>query len=228
MNNSPSILIAVADDDALFVSLLVDYINKQEKYEVIITASDGAELIDKLSKEHTIPEIVLLDLNMKKQDGVKTLRILNKEFPSIKTIVISSYYQPNLISFMLKSGVDGFQPKGILPDQLIKIMNQVLAHGHYFSNEQLNIIRDQLPEKKTNSDKPYLFDLSPRELEIIDLICQQHTAKEIGEKLFITQRTVEGHKNNILLKTGVKNTAGLVIFAIKNKLVDPNSITFSK
>ena len=113
-----------------------------------------------------------------------------------------------------------FLPKEISPDRLPAIIETVYAQGCYFMPEQVGILREQIssraPVPVTESEN----SLSARETEVLRLLCQQKTAKEIGEILFITQRTAEGHKNNLFVKTGVKNIAGLVIYAIQRGIID--------
>lgn len=211
--------IALVDDDQLVVSLLSSYFQSQEMVEVLFTSLNGKELLHQLSIQKKLPQVIILDLRMKEMDGLEALNILKKDYPAIKVIILSSHYKDESIGFMLKSGVDAFQPKGIRPEELLKIIVEVQEKGHYFSDKQMDVIRTQLPAKSNKEEYP--DELTKREVEILELICKQKTAKEIGEILFVTQRTVEGHKNNILMKTGVKNTAGLVIYSVKHKLIDP-------
>lgn len=215
-----TIRIAIADDDILIVNLLKTFLHQFDHLKVVSIAENGLELIENLSNIDEIPSILLLDLKMKKMNGVETLEKIRIIYPQIKTIIISSYYNNTFIGFMMKAQVAAFIPKGISPSKLIEIIETVNSNGYYLMEDQLEIIRQQIP---TNTPKPILEtkeSLSNREIEIIQMICQQNTAKEIATKLFIAPRTVEGHKNNIFAKTGVKNSAGLVIYALQNQLID--------
>ena len=216
------IKLAIVDDEGLIVELLANFFAKLENIEVSLTAGSGEEFLKKLDKTTKPPNIVLLDLRMKKMDGMETLTILKQKFPNIKTIIMSSYYKKNLMGYMLKLGVNAFIPKGISPEQLLEIIIAVNEKDYFFMNEQIEELRKQLSDK---IPKPKIIQeekLSIREQEILSLICEQKTAQEISELLFISKRTVEGHRTNLLLKTGAKNTAGLVIYAIQNKIIDPN------
>lgn len=124
---------------------------------------------------------------------------------------------------MLRNNIDAFFPKGIEPNELARIIRIVDRRGHFFTNEQIEVMRTQISNKVP---APKFDDeiLSAREKEILIAICEQLTSKETAEKLFITTRTVEGHRNSLLQKTGAKNSAGLVIYAIKNNLYDPNDL----
>lgn len=219
--NSKHLNLALVDDDKLVVELLKNFFTKNTTIKVNLIAHDGETFIKKLQNSLTQPDIVLLDLRMENMNGIDTMAILKQDFPDIKIIVLSSHYKRSFIGFILKSGANAFIPKDTGLNELQNIIEEVHHKGHYFLLEQVEAIREQL---LTNTPKPVLDKrklLSEREIEILKLICLQFTAKEIGEKLFITQRTVEGHKNRILLKTGVKNTAGLVIYSVQHKLIDP-------
>jgi DNA-binding NarL/FixJ family response regulator len=128
------------------------------------------------------------------------------------------------MGYMLKTGVNAFIPKEISPDFLMKVIHSVNEHGYYFSEEHVAVMRTQIAPKVPKPKLTKQEVLSERELEILKLICQQMTSQEIADKLFIARRTVEGHKGNLLLKTSVKNTAGLVIYAIQNNLINPDEL----
>lgn len=216
-----NISVAITDDDALIVNLLEGYLQSCEGIDVVLTAGSGEELIAGLSSPDSIlPQIVLLDLKMTGMDGIEVTQYLKDKYPDINIIVISSHYQRMFMGFMLKTGVSAFLPKGISPVELVNIIHIVQKQGYYFKEDQLAIIREQIPAK---APKPQLQDegiLSEREIDVLRLICQQKTAKEIGDLLFITQRTAEGHKNNLFAKTGAKNIAGLVIYAIQQSIIN--------
>ncbi len=220
------ITIAIVDDDILVSQLLEKFLLSFEKYDVLFIASDGQELIDKLKLPGVeVPEIILLDLKMKKVNGIETMNYLKTDFPAIKVIIVSSYYQHSFMGFLLKTGASAFVPKEVSPHYLMNVINVVYNHGVYFTEDQLESVREQVSSK---SPKPFLKDehtLSQREIDVLKLICMQKTAKEIGEKLFIAAKTVEGHKNNLFLKTEAKNIAGLVIYAIQNKILNLDELS---
>jgi DNA-binding NarL/FixJ family response regulator len=214
-----NIIVAITDDDALIVSLLQGYLQSCEGIDVLFTAHSGEELIACLQTAEVHPDVILLDLKMGGMDGVQTTDVLKGRWPDIRVIVVSSHYQKSFMGFMLKTGVSAFLPKGISPVELVDIIRTVHRQGYFFKDDQLNAIRTQIP---ANAPKPVLQDdetLSDREIDVLRLICQQKTAKEIGEILFITQRTTEGHKTNLFAKTGAKNIAGLVIYAIQHGII---------
>jgi DNA-binding NarL/FixJ family response regulator len=211
--------IVITDDDALIVSLLEAYLQNCAGMNVLFTAYNGSELFSQLIASPVKPHIILLDLRMDGMDGVEITTHLKNIHPEIKIIVITSHYQKAFMGFMLKTGVAAFLPKGISPAHLVDVIKTVYKQGYYFEGDQMDVLREQITSK---SPKPMLDEeevLSEREVAVLKLICQQKTAKEIGELLFITQRTAEGHKNNLFAKTGAKNIAGLVIYAIQHNII---------
>jgi len=211
-----NITIAIIDDDALIVGLLHDYLQYREGLEVVFTAQSGAELFLKLTTANVVPQVILLDLRMEGMDGIEITQRLKADFPDIKIIIISSHYQKTFMGFILKTGAAAFLPKGISPFELVTIIHTVHKQGYYFKEDQLEVLREQIPTKVPRPVLENTMLLSDREIEVLRYICHQKTAKEIGELMFITQRTAEGHKNNLFAKTGAKNIAGLVIYAIQH------------
>lgn len=212
--------LAIVDDDYLIVTLLKSFFDQSKEVKVIFDTTDGYQLYKYLEQKNTQKiDVLLLDLKMKTIDGLEVLKQVKCKNPDIKIIVISSYYQDNSTGFMVKEGVAAFLPKGISPFELLDIITQVHQNGFYFNPEQIEILREQIsskaPKPKTEEDS----DLTEREIEILKLLCYQKTAKEIGETLFIAQRTVEGHKNNLFAKIGVRNIAGLIVYALQKHLV---------
>jgi DNA-binding NarL/FixJ family response regulator len=218
MDLSTPIKLAIVDEDQLIVDLLRFYFNYETKLNIIFTALNGSDCLDQLNQSK-YPDILLMDVQMKLLNGIETLEQIRKTGFSVKTILISSDYNKSFIGFMFKSGACAYVPKNISPNQLLEIIIQVHINGYFFLDDQIEIVRFQL----SNTPKPIFKNLNiltVREIEVIRLICQQKTSKEIATKLFITQSTVEGHKNNLFLKTGAKNIAGLVIYAIQNKIIE--------
>ena len=229
MNNCNSIInIAIVDDEALIVMLLSDYFAKNTEIVVSFTANDGLQLIEYLRKAESLPDIVLLDMQMKVLNGTDTATILKKEFSDIKIIIVSAYYKKSFLGYMLKLGINAFLPKEIHPNQLVQVINDVFTKGFYFLEEQVAVMRKQI---STQTPAPYFIIeefLTDRETKILKLICQQYTSLEIGEKLCISARTVEGHKTNLFLKTSTRNLAGLVIWAVQNGIINIDDFILPK
>lgn len=222
-----SIRIGIVDDEALIVMLLSDFFSKHERIVVDLTATSGPQIIDAFKAALCIPEILLLDLQMGEMNGIEAATILKQDYPDLKIIVVSSHYKKAFMGYMLKLGVNAFLPKGIAPQLLAEAVEEVHDRGFYFMGEQIEVMRNQISSNVPDPTLKTEDTLSEREVEVLKLICMQYTSQQIAEKLFITKRTVEGHKSNLLLKTSAKNTAGLVIYAIQKQIIDIDDCFFS-
>ncbi len=217
------IKISLVDDQQLFRSGLASLIKSVNEFELLHEAENGKIFIDQLEQRKSIhPDIALIDMHMPEMNGVELNDILQKKFPLIRVIILSVYDQERFISKMIEAGACGYLTKNCEITELIAAINTTYKTGFYFNQATLQAMRKATQYKsidiKNINNIP--IDLTSREKEILVLLCKEFTNAEIGERLFISQRTVEGHRNNLIQKTGCRNTAGLVIFAIKNGLVD--------
>ena len=216
-----TIKIAIADDELLFRRGLRAILSKQEDIEILFGASDGKDLIDQLNNAIEKPEIIITDLKMPEMDGVEATKIIRETHPDIKVIALTSYFSKPFIVNMIAIGAVAYLAKNSTPSLMVKTIREVHAKGFYYDEKVFEYIKDGASKGITaiNSNSFNETSLSKRELEVLELICQQLTTNEIGEKLFISPRTVEVHRNNLQIKAGVKNVAGLVIYAIQHNLV---------
>ncbi len=217
----PPIKLVIADDETLFLNGLKAILENQARLKILFTANNGESLLKQL-KTSELPDIVLLDLRMKEMDGTEITEHLKEFYPDLKIIILSSHYREAFLGYMMKLGVNAFLPKNIALDELMRIIEKVDKKGLYFTDSQLNSLHQQLSSGQKMSSPKLIeeTELTRREKEILQLICEQYTNAEIAEKLFISIRTVEGHRNNLLLKTGAKNTVGLVLYALFHQLVN--------
>lgn len=218
-----SIRIAIADDQQLFRQGLVALINDFAELELVAEAENGKMLLEQLKQLSLLPDIALIDMNMPELNGVELNDILHNEYPTIKTIVLTVYDQERFISRMVDAGACGYLLKNCDSGELMTAIQAVHRTGFYLNNSTLQAMRNAaLYRNQTFRNINNIpIDISSREREVLQLICQELTNAEIAEKLFISNRTAEGHRNNLLAKTGCRNTAGLVIFAIRHGLFDP-------
>jgi DNA-binding NarL/FixJ family response regulator len=217
------IKIGIIDDEVLILNLLESFFNSLEDIEVLLTSTSGTDTLTTLEKTNEIPDLFLLDFKMNGLNGAELTEALKLKYPHIRVIIISSYYKKSLIGYIQRNNIDAFLPKGLEPNELSRIVRIVHSRGHFFTKEQISVMQTQVSQKSL-APKYQGEALTSREKEILQCICEQSTAKETGERLFITQRTVEGHRNSLLQKTGAKNSTGLVIYAISNNLYDPNNL----
>ncbi len=221
-----TIKIAIADDQVLFRKGMVNIINTFPEMEIVLEASDGQELLESIANILQVPDVVLLDLSMPRLNGIDTAKIILEKHKDLKVIILSVYSEDRFVTHLMELGVNAYLFKNVEPEEVERAIRSVLEKDYYFNEAFLLAMRKRMTGKKPRlliqDNIPSL--LSQRELEVLDLICKQFTAHEIGEKLFISTRTVDGHRNNLLEKTGMKNTAGLVVFSIKNNLIDPATL----
>ncbi len=220
-----TIKIAIADDEALFRKGMKLILDAYENLEVILEAENGKDLIRKLQLAETSPDVLLLDLKMPEMNGIEAAKIVREHYPDIKIIVLSTHFSRAFVINMIEIGAASYLPKNSEPEEVIETIQAVSAKGFHYNNEVLGIIRENMVSK-TKSKAQFTHDLTEREKEILQLICEQNTTPEIAKKLFISPRTVDGHRNNLLSKLNCKNIAGLVVFALQNKVVDVSSDPF--
>lgn len=219
---SHKITIALADDELLFRQGLMSILSNEDNIDVLFDAEDGKDLLDKLRASKTKPSIIITDLKMPNLNGVEVTKIIRKQFPDIKIIALTSYFTKPFIVNMISIGAVAYLAKNSTPALMLKTINEVSKKGFFYNGKVLKYVQDDMSKTKTKKAK-INFDtthFTKRELEILKLICKQLTAKDIAEKLYISDRTVEGHRNTLLTKTDSKNIAGLVIYALKHKLVN--------
>lgn len=210
--------IVLTDDEALFRKGLHRILSDCGDCEVLFEAHHGIDLLAKLKRAKNLPDIILLDMNMPEMDGVDTLKELNKEYPDIKVIILTSHYNATLILKMIELGASAFMPKNVDLDELLKTIKDVGDKGFHYDDNIVKLLREKMKMGK-DQQKKIIDELTKREKEILLLICDQCTNKEIAEKLFISKRTVEGHRNKMLEKTLSKNTVGLIIYAIERNII---------
>ncbi|SDR83360.1 DNA-binding response regulator, NarL/FixJ family, contains REC and HTH domains [Formosa sp. Hel1_31_208] len=216
------ITIAIADDELLFRRGLISILNKEEHLDILFDAEDGSDLMKKLRAATKVPDVIITDLKMPKLNGVETTKLIKKEFPNIRIIALTSYFSKPFIINMISIGAVAYLAKNSSPKLMLTTIKEVAEKGFYYDEQVMKFIHEGLLNnneqlKKSNFDNTYF---TKREKEVLGLICQQFTTNEIAEQLFISPRTVDGHRNNLLLKTESKNLAGLVVYAIQNKLVN--------
>lgn len=214
-----TIKVILVDDEVLFRKGISYLLTREVNIEVLFEASDGLELIAFLKSDNPKPDIIIMDLKMPLLNGIEATKIINKDFSEIKIIALTSYDSKSFIINMLEVGAVSYLVKNTTPQELFTTINEVATKGLYYSDYVMSILQNNvITNKKTKCSFDTNF-ITSREQEVLQLICKQKSTIEIGEQLFISPRTVEGHRNNLLLKTESKNMVGLVMFAIQNELV---------
>ncbi len=220
MEMSEQILLSVTDDQTLFREGLCNLISKHNNLRVLFDTSSGQELLDKLQNASELPHIALIDMDMPGMNGIELNKQLQTFYPGVKVIILSVHNQPILIAQMIHAGADAYLEKNCGSLELLETIQQVYENGFYISRQVMEAIQrsSAMRQKTIKNINQINLNLTEREEQILTLICKDFGTVEIGEKLFISARTVEGHRQNLLTKTGCRNIAGLVLFAIKNGL----------
>ena len=217
---SKIINIALVDDEALFVEGLSLLFSNVKHINVTKTANSGLEFLEELEDnlKTTFPDIALVDIQMKPMDGFQLVEALKDKYPDLKIIILSSHYKSNVLGHMIKLGVSAFIPKNANKELLITAIESVNNTGLYFTQTDQEMLMRYMNRRSKKITLSPNKKLSAREIEILKLICLEHTNQEIADQLFLSIRTVEGHRQRILEKVGAKNTVGLVVYAIANKI----------
>ena len=213
-----SINVIVADDHQLFRQGVITSLRTLNFISRIAEASNGKEVIDILEKNPY--EIVLMDISMPEMGGEQATRIIRNKFPSVKVIALTMWEDESHIMEMVRAGVHGYLLKNTSRAEIEKAVLKVLSGDPFYSAEVSEILLSRATKNDRN-EKEDIKDhlLTKREIEIIRLIYQEMTNKEIAEKLYLTIATIESHRNNIFHKTNSKNTVGLLKYALKNGII---------
>lgn len=223
--NMQTVRIVIADDHHLFVAGLQTILSNVDGFDFAIVgvAHDGEELIPLLKR--TKPDLLILDLNMPERDGLDVLSVIRGEYKELKILTLTMYDESKIVKSAFKSGVDGYVLKSVGKNQLVRAITEVLQ-GHTFLGEgvKLNSIIETVPKHMEAGmffEDKFIkkYNLTKRELEILRLISQAMSNKEIAKELYISDQTVSVHRKNIMRKLGVSNTAGLIKIAYDNSLV---------
>jgi len=213
MNNKYKIFIV--DDHEIFRNGLKMVLGKLKYLEIVGEASNGREFLDNMMSSK--PDLVLMDIEMPVMNGIEaTLKALEIN-PGLKIIALTMFNEDEYVQNMIDAGVRGFLIKNINKETLDKALQNVINGGNYFSEELFKFFAKQITTEKKKEEP--IIELTRREKEILQLICEGLSNKEIADVLFISERTVVGHKTNLLAKTDCKNSMSLMSYAIKNKLV---------
>ena len=212
------IQIAIADDYKIYRDGLKVGLSADKNMKVVLEADNGEELLKGLEKNK--PDVIIMDLKMPVMDGMEATKEVRKKFPEIKVLVVTMYEDDKFIIHLMENGANGYLLKNADADEIIRSIYAVYENGYYFNDLVNRALLKKLVMKRDfkpafNED----VDFTERELEVLKLICEEKTATEIGKEIFLSPRSVEGIRTRLIEKVGVRNTAGLVMFAFKNGIV---------
>jgi DNA-binding NarL/FixJ family response regulator len=210
------IKLIIVDDHEIFRNGLKMVLNRLKYIDIVGEAENGSEFLQMLDADN-LPDIVLMDIEMPQMNGIDATRLALEKYPDLRIIALTMFNEDEYIQNMIDLGVKGFLIKNINKETLDRAIQTVNNGGSFYSEELFSFFTRQLSkETPKKSDVP---ELTRREKETLQLICEGLSNSEIAEALYISERTVIGHKSNLLAKSGCKNTLSLVSFAIKNRMV---------
>lgn len=211
------IRIIIADDHEIFRDGFKVMLKKQTEVEIVAEAAHGKELLQLVDTHQ--PDVVITDIKMPQMDGVEATKAIKERHPHIEVIALSMFDEENLVVDMLEAGAKGYLLKNTNKSEVVQAVKAVYRQEMFYCNNTSNKLAQMIAKSRFNpykkSGKPNFND---KELEIIKLICQELSNKEIASQLDLSTRTIEGYRERILEKIDAKNTAGIVIYAIKNNI----------
>jgi DNA-binding NarL/FixJ family response regulator len=203
----------ITDDHPVIRDGIKTILANEQDIELINCANSGDELLELLKT--TTPDVILMDINMPGLSGIEATKLVKKSYPDVKVIIFSQYDEKRFVKQSLKSGANGYLLKNAASREMVDAIRMVHSGGMYLSEDLPNVFGEK-PKQRSN----YLFpELTKREIDVLKEICKEKNTSEIAETLFLSPNTIETHRANMLLKVGVKNTAGLVKWAVENEIV---------
>jgi two-component system, NarL family, invasion response regulator UvrY len=213
------IQVALVDDHVLLRNGLASVVKSFGNYEVLFEANNGKHFTEQL-RAGLVPDIMLLDINMPEMDGYETAIWLKKHHPEIRVLALSMYDNENAIIRMFKAGAKGYILKDSEPTELRCALDSIMRKGFYYSEMVTGRLIHTISKlDEEESDLNQLVHLNEREIEFLKLACTEMTYKEIADKMCLSPRTIDGYRDALFEKLGVKTRVGLVMYAIRNGIV---------
>lgn len=213
--------IMLVDDHKMIREGLKSFLETNEEINVVAEAGDGVEALKILKARQEDPvDVLVTDIAMPNMDGISLVKEIKREYPDQKVMAMTMMNESQYVKQMLAAGANGYVLKNCTEEEFIKAIKAINSGSSYYSQEVTSLIMESLVTKKPKQRLVFEVPLSEREKEVLHLICKEMGNHEIAEKLFISVRTVEAHKRNLLEKTGCKNVAGLVVYAIEKRLFE--------
>ena len=211
--------IILADDHEIFLDSLSALVSSEENMEVLTKAHNGKELIN-LVKENQ-PDLCIVDMDMPEMNGLQASESLLRFYPKLRIMILTMHKEKSLIKKMMSLGIKGYLLKTCDKEEFIFAINQILKNKTYFSDEVIEtIVKDDAYETHGSPDISKIATLSDREKEVIQLLCDGLNNKQIADKLFVSHKTIDNHRTNIMRKIDVHNIVGLIRFCLKHGLAE--------
>ena len=212
------IKVAIADDHALFRAGVKTALSAKKDVELIAEADNGMQLLNLL--RHIEPDIILLDIQMPIMDGIQTLPEIRKLRPEAKVIILSMHNDHSMISKLMEIGANSYLTKNSDSETIYQAIKTCYEQEFFFNELTNKALLTGLRTKRTDISGPQDVNLSEKEVRVLKLMCEEKTTKEIADIVEISPRTVEAIRDKLKTKTGAKSMAGLVMYAVKNGIID--------
>jgi two-component system invasion response regulator UvrY len=215
------IIVHIADDHQILIDGVKAVLNLEPNIEVPGFSLNGIEVIDWFKENDA--DVLILDINMPEMDGIEVLKQLRKNSVNCEVIVLSSYDDIKLVKEVLQMGAKGFVPKKSAGEHIVNAVNKVAAGQQYFTDDikekMMQTLLNGQSKDDGSQDGVLISSLTKREVQVLKLVAQQYSTREIANELHISESTVETHRKNLMKKVKVKNSVGLAIFALKNEVI---------
>ena len=213
------IKVAIADDHRIFRKGVIVSLRHYSNIKFVLEADNGFELLEKI--EECKPDVVLMDLRMPVKDGIETTKYISKHYPDIFILILTMNEDEKFVIHLMENGANGYLLKDADPAEIKKAITEVVSKGYYLNHFVNRILLKKAQNKnKVNLSLQNINEVSDREKEVLKNICLELTSREIGMQMNLSPRTVESIKERLMEKFGVKNSVGLVFYAMKNNLID--------
>jgi DNA-binding NarL/FixJ family response regulator len=219
MNTERTIRVALADDHKIFRDGIRMSIKDRDYIKILWEAEDGKDMMHKLKIKQ--PDVLLMDIRMPEIDGIDAIQLIRKEYETLKIVILSMYDDQEIITKMMERGANAFLAKTTEPDEIYNAILSVINEDFYFNDLVNTAVLLKLQHKKTvKKFYPNAVKFSEKEIRILKLISDDKTTDEISKEVFLSPRTIETIRQNMKSKVGVKTIAGLVMYAMRNKLLE--------
>lgn len=213
------IKVAIADDHQIFRKGVILSLRPFANIKFVLEAENGDQLLEGLAEAQ--PDVILMDLRMPNKDGIETTKIISKTYPHIHIIVLTMFEDERFVTHLMENGANGYLLKSSEPGEIKKAIMEVMARGYYLNNFVNRILLKKSHNRtKTIPNLNSEIVINEKEKQVIRLLCMEYTAQEIASEMNISPRTVEAIKDRLMERFGVKNSVGLVFYAMKNSLID--------
>jgi len=217
---SAEIRVAIADDHKIFRKGVILSLRHYPNIKFVLEAENGEELLNNIVEAN--PQVVLMDLRMPIKDGIETTKYISKHYPNISVLVLTMHEDDKFVTHLMENGACGYLLKSTDPQEIRKAITEAASKGFYLNNfvNRILLKRSHSKYQPVGTITTNNTEVNDKERDLLRFICMEFTSEEIGEKMGISSRTVEGMKARLMERFGVKNTAGLVFYAVKNQLVE--------